>query len=144
MVTKPNPRGLCVILSMTSIASVTVPILGEEFFERSLRGLEGEISYIEFHDVRYICYLGHRQFSEHQPQTAYRYTTLRLQKSRSNRASDSEFLHECKAKFFLRSAAFSDEMAARDSSFAGSVHRSRSVSNFCDNTLDGPQGSNRV
>ena len=66
-----------------------------------------------------ICYLGHRQFSEHQPQTAYRYTTFKLQKSRSNRVSDSEFLHECKAKFFS-GCAFSDEMAARDSSFAGS------------------------
>jgi hypothetical protein len=119
------------------------PVLGEEFFKRSLGGLEGEISYIEFHDVRYICYLGHRQFSEHQPQTAYRYTTLRLQKSRSNRASDSEFLHECKAKFFPV-CAFGEEMAAFVSSFAGFVHRSRLASNFCDNRLDGYQESNKL
>jgi hypothetical protein len=108
------------------------PVLGEEFFQRSLRGLEGEISYIEFHDVRYICYLGHRQFSEHQPQTAYRYTTLRLEKSRSNRAPDSEFLRECKAKFFLRSvlAVFSDA--------------NRPYQIFSDNPLDGHQGPNKV
>ena len=35
MVTKPNPRAFGVILSMTSIASVTVPYWAKSSFKRS-------------------------------------------------------------------------------------------------------------
>jgi hypothetical protein len=44
--------------------------------------LEGEITYIEFHDIAIWFFLGHRQFSEHRAQTAYRYTTFQASKNR--------------------------------------------------------------
>ena len=81
IVTKPNPRGRWshLVHDEHGFGSL-VPNWAKKFFERSFRCLEGEITYIEFHDIAIWFLWGHRQFSEHQAQTAYRYTTFKLRK----------------------------------------------------------------